>query len=407
MVIEVYIERSIEGVIRRLLTQYKVVLVTGPRQVGKTTLLKHALTGTHRYLTLDDAQALSLALDDPALFFLNYEPPVVIDEVQYAQSLFRQIKLLVDQDDQRGTIVLTGSQAYHLMQNVSESLAGRIAILEMSGLSLREINSAKDQAAFIPAESLVGNTSSLKNSAELWRHIHKGSMPELQRQEIEWDIYYRNYVRSYIERDVRSLISLKDENLFYKFLVALAARTGQLFNANNIADDIGVTLKTIQNWSSILEASGTVRFIRPYFSNVSKQLTKTPKLYFMDCGLVCHLLGWSTPEVLEKGAMSGQIFETFVVGEILKSYLNAGESLRNIFFYRDVQKREIDLLIKSEGVLYPIEIKKGATPQKDMVKNFSALENLETPIGMGALICLANRSSYLTENTITVPVDHI
>jgi len=400
-----YLERDIKRVIDRLLTQYKVVLVTGPRQVGKTTLLKHALAKTHRYVPLDDAQALSLALDDPALFFLSNEPPVVIDEVQYAQNLFRQIKLLVDQSDQRGTIVLTGSQAYHLMQNVSESLAGRIAILEMSGLSSREIDGASHRRPFIPDLSLVGSTSTIKRTKDFWERIHRGSMPELQNPEIEWDTYYRNYVRSYIERDVRSLIALKDENRFYKFLVALAARTGQLFSAKNIAGDIGVTLKTIQSWSSILEASGTVRFVRPYFDNVNKQLIKTPKPYFMDCGLVCHLLGWSTPEVLEKGAMAGSVFETFVVSEILKSYLNAGEDARNVFFYRDIQKREIDLVIRRENTLYPIEIKRSATPQKDMVSGFSVLENLGASVGTGALICFANKSSYLTRDVVTIPVD--
>ena len=402
-----YIERHIETVIEQLLEQYKVILVTGPRQVGKTTLLKHSLAETHHYVSLDDVQALNLALDDPALFFLNYEPPVVIDEVQYAQSLFRQIKLLVDQSDRKGTVVLTGSQAYHLMQNVTESLAGRIAILEMSGLSLREIDATNRRTPFIPDASFVGNASKIKSTKELWKRIHRGSMPELQNPKIDWDTYYRNYVRSYIERDVRSRIALKDENLFYKFLVALAARTGQLFNANSIAGDIGVTLKTIQSWSSILEASGTVRFIRPYFDNVNKQLIKTPKPYFMDCGLVCHLLGWNTPGVLERGAMAGPIFETFVVSEILKSYLNAGEDARNIFFYRDVQKREIDLLIKRGDILYPVEIKKSATPTKEMVNSFSVLKSLNIHVGAGALACLAHESSYLTQDTITIPVDAI
>jgi len=400
-----YIPRHIESTIKQLLMQYKVVLVTGPRQVGKTTLLKHTLGDTHHYVTLDDAQALNLAIDDPALFFLNYAPPVVVDEVQYAQSLFRQIKYLVDQDDRRGMVVLTGSQAYHLMQNISESLAGRIAILEMSGLSLREITGSDNHMPFIPDSVFVGSTSGIKNIRELWERIHRGSMPELQNPGIDWDTYYRNYVRSYIERDVRSLIALKDENRFYKFLISLAARTGQLFNATDIANDIGVTLKTIQNWSSILEASGTVRFIRPYFDNVNKQLTKTPKPYFMDSGLVCHLLGWKTTEVLEKGAMAGPIFKTFVVSEIIKSFLNAGKDARELFFYRDVQKREIDLLIRQEGKMFPVEIKKSATPKKEMVSNFSVLRSLNIDVGMGALVCLVNESSYLTQDIITVPVD--
>jgi len=375
--------------------------------VGKTTLLRHELAETHGYVTLDDDQALNLALDDPALFFRSYVPPVVVDEVQRAQDLFRQIKFLVDKSDQKGMIVLTGLQTYHLMQNVSESLAGRIAILEMSGLSLREIDCVGRDAPFIPTDLIVGAVSGIKSTKNFWTRVHRGSMPELQNSEIEWGFFYSNYVRTYIERDVRSLIALKDENLFYKFLVALAARTGQLFNANSVANDIGVTLKTIQSWASILETSGIIRFVRPYFNNVSKQLTKTPKLYFMDCGLVCHLLGWSTPEVLESGAMAGPIFETFAVSEILKSYLNAGEDVRDILFYRDVQKREIDLLIKRGDVLHPIEIKKSATSAKEMVQSFSALESLSMQVGTGALICLASESRYLIEDVITIPVDLI
>ena len=402
-----YIQRDIEQTIAKLLRQFKVVLLTGARQVGKTTLLKQVFADSYRYVTLDDNQALSLALDDPALFFLSYAPPVIVDEVQYAQNLFRQIKVLVDNSDERGLVILTGSQSYHLMQDVTESLAGRIAILEMSGLSLREIEGSGYCDPFLPSDAFVGKASTVNDAGGLWQRIHRGSMPELQNPGIDWDFFYRNYVRTYIERDVRSLVALKDENLFYKFLVSLAARTGQLFNASSVANDIGVSLKTIQHWSSILEASGIVRFIQPYFDNIHKRLIKSPKVYFMDSGLVCYLLGWSSPAVLERGAMAGPIFETFVVSEILKGYLNAGGDLRSLFFYRDHEKREIDLLIKAGTTLFPIEIKKTATPKKEMVSNFSALNSLNVQVGMGALICFVHESAYLTENVITVPVDAI
>ncbi|MCL2471352.1 MAG: ATP-binding protein [Propionibacteriaceae bacterium] len=365
------------------------------------------LSDTYRYVTLDDNQALSLALDDPALFFRNHVPPVVVDEVQYAQSLFRQIKVQVDGSDRKGTIVLTGSQTFHLMQDVTESLAGRIAILQMSGLSWREIAGVDRQGSFMPEDSLVGEVSGLNDVGELWRRIHRGSMPELQNPDIEWGLYYSNYVRTYIERDVRSLIGIKDENLFYKFLVALAARTGQLFNASSVADDVGVTLKTIQQWTAVLETSGVVHVLRPYFTNVSKGLIKTPKLYFMDCGLACYLAGWTTPEVLEKGAMAGAMFETFVVSEILKSVLNAGEDLREVSFYRDTQKREIDLVLRRDAVVHPVEIKLSATPHKNMVRSFRVLDGLGVPVGTGALICLADKSGYVTTNVITIPVDLI
>ena len=402
-----YLQRDIEQTISRLVGQYKVILLTGARQVGKTTLAKQVFSDSHRYVTLDDNQALSLALDDPALFFASYVPPIVVDEVQYAQSLFRQIKVLADNTDQRGQVILTGSQTYHLMQDVTESLAGRIAILEMSGLSLREMKGAGYRDPFLPTDGLIGKVSKIKTTSELWQVIHRGSMPELQNPEMDRGFFYRNYVRTYIERDVRSLIALKDENRFYMFLVSLAARTGQLFNASSVANDIGVTLKTVQHWSSILEASGILRFVQPYYDNICKRLIKTPKVYFMDTGLVCHLLGWTTPEVLERGAMAGPIFETFVVSEVLKSYLNAGGDERSLFFYRDIQKREIDLLIKTDNTLFPIEIKKAATPGKEMISSFSALDSLNMQVGMGALICLAKESTYLTKNVITVPVDII
>ena len=402
-----YIKREMEDVVKDLLTQFKVVLVTGPRQVGKTTMLKQVLSDKYNYVTLDDPRALTLALDDPSLFFLNYQTPLIIDEVQYAQDLFRHVKFLVDKDDKKGRVVLTGSQAYHLMQNVSESLAGRVAILEMSGLSAREIDGNHKNRPFIPTSELIGSPAKPLDPKLLWTRIQRGSMPELQNEEIDGDVFYSSYVRSYIERDVRSLINVKDEALFYKFLISLAARTGQLFNASSVAKDIGISLKTVQSWSSILEASGIVRFIQPYFDNQIKRLIKTPKVFFTDTGLVCHLLGWTTPEVLMKGAMAGSLFETYVVGEIIKSYINAGKEVRNIYFYRDLQKNEIDLLIKEGDTLHPIEIKMTATPRKGMIDNFTLLDEASFKRGMGALICLVSENSYLNEDVLALSVNAV
>jgi len=400
-----YIAREIENTIDRMLKQYKVVLVTGARQIGKTTMLKHALSQTHRYVTLDRVPVLEEARNDPELFFMNNKPPLIIDEVQYAQNLFQQIKYIVDQSDERGTVVLTGSQAYHLMQNVTESLAGRIAILEMGGLSQREVYNNASAEPFLPTGVEVGTASRIGGANDIWEAIHRGSLPELQNQKIDWDEYYSNYVRSYIERDVRDLITLKDETLFYNFLVAVAARTGQLFSARNIANDIGVSLKTIQNWSSILEASGTITFLRPYFDNIAKQLTKTPKVFFLDTGLVCHLTRWNSAETLKNGAMAGQIFETFAVSEIMKSYMNAGKTFRDLYFYRDKKKREIDLLIQNGGKLHPIEIKKTAAPSTEIAGSFKVLDDLSLPVGTGAVVCLASEARYLTADIITTPID--
>ncbi len=401
-----YIKRDIQNYIERALSQFKVVLLTGSRQVGKTTLLKHMLGESHKYVTLDDARAFDTAVNDAALFFMNYEPPVIVDEVQYAQNIFREIKLIVDQSNQKGSVVLTGSQAYHLMQNVTESLAGRIAVIELSGLSVRELCAEQTKDPYIPNADRIGQKSKL-SATEIWQIIHRGSMPELQDTSLEWELFYSNYVRSYLERDVRSLINLRDETKFYRFLTSMAARTGQLLNANDVADDIGVTLKTVQHWSSILEASGIIKIIYPYHDNVHSRLTKTPKLLFMDCGLLCFLLGWNTPQALERGAMSGQIFETFVISEIIKSHLNFGSNIREIFFYRDKQKREIDLLIKRGNSLYPIEIKKTATPSKDAIRNFAALSDLNMIIEAGALVCMARESTLLTDNVVITPPDFI
>jgi len=402
-----YIEREIEGTLKELLAQFKVILLTGPRQVGKTTLLQHELSGTHAYVTLDDIRALKTASNDAPLFFLENPPPLIIDEVQYAQNLFRQIKLIVDQSDARGSIVLTGSQPYHLMQHISDSLAGRIAILEMSGLSQRELMGRNTQKAFLPHVSMLREESLLPDSRTLWERIHRGSMPELQNKSISWEKYYQGYVRSYIERDVRDLINLKDEMLFYNFLIAMAARTGQIFNASSVAKDIEVTTKTVQSWASILEASSIMRFVRPYHENINKQLIKAPKPYFYDTGLVCYLLGWNTSDALASGAMAGHIFETYAVSEILKSYQNAGKDLRDIFFYRDVEKCEIDLVIKAGRTLHPIEIKKTANPHSDMISSFKALHPLSLEQGMGALICMTPKTGLLSEDVLTIPIDLI
>ena len=275
-----YIKRHINQTLREMLAQFKVVLVTGPRQVGKSTLLQNALPD-FEYVTLDDMSELALAKNDPALFFKNHSLPLVIDEVQYAPVLFRQIKLLLDKSGAKGQLCLTGSQTYDLMQNVTESLAGRIGILEMQGLSLRESFGVHSDEPFVPsADYSERRGQNLVPYEDLWFHIQRGSMPELCDKNVRWDFFYRSYVKSYIERDVRNLMSIKDEGLFYKFMVALASRTGCLFNAADIASTIGVTLKTVQSWTSVLEASGIIFFLRPYENNLLKRAVKTPKIFW-------------------------------------------------------------------------------------------------------------------------------
>ena len=398
-----YIRREIEATIDAMLTQGKVVLVTGARQVGKTTVLKEHLGDTFSYVSMENPRDYLLAKQDAVLFFDSHDLPLIIDEVQRVPELFSPVKWIVDQSDQRGRIVLTGSQTYHLMKGVSESLAGRIRILEMPSLSLREfIGAADNQHSYVPAQ--IAKPKRVED-LDIWSIIHRGSMPELLDNSVDWDSFYSDYVSSYLERDVRDLINVKDEAKFYSFMVACAARSGQLFNATDIGNAIDVDHKTVKAWLSVLQASNIVRVIQPFWSNVDKRLTKTPKIFFMDTGLVCHLTRWTTPDQLRNGAVAGHVFETFVVSEVLKSYMNAGANLRDVWFYRDAKKREIDLVIQEGHVLHPVEVKTAATVGGDAVKNFSCLEGLsDYEVGFGHVVCQTDEPYFVTRDVQAVPV---
>ena len=400
-----YRHREAEATLLSLMRQFKVVLVTGARQVGKTTMLQHVLPENFRYVTLDDPRAGVLAREDPVLFFDANRLPVAVDEVQRIPELFQQVKFLVDQFPEVGRVVLTGSQAFQLMQGVSESLAGRVAILEMTGMSLRELTGCGGRGPYVPSEVGDDGRCESPEGLDLWATIHRGSMPRLMDPSVSWDAFYTGYVRTYLERDVRDLITVKDEASFYHFLVACAARTGRLVNHSALARDAGVDTKTAQSWLSVLQASGVVRLLRPFWSNATKRLTKTPKLYFTDTGLACHLLGWSSPETLRRGAMAGHVFETFVVGEIIKSYLNAGGDARNVHFYRDARQREIDLIIQEGRVLHPVEIKTSATVTREAVAGFSVLNDVgDYDVGAGAVICQTREPYPVTATVKAVPV---
>ena len=400
-----YRHREAEATLLSLMRQFKVVLVTGARQVGKTTMLQHVLPEDFRYVTLDDPRAGLLAREDPVLFFDANRLPVAVDEVQRIPELFQQVKFLVDQFPETGRVVLTGSQAFQLMQGVSESLAGRVAILEMTGMSLRELTGCGGRGPYVPSEVGDDGRCESPEGLDLWATIHRGSMPRLMDPSVSWDAFYTGYVRTYLERDVRDLITVKDEASFYHFLVACAARTGRLVNHSDLARGAGVDTKTAQSWLSVLQASGVVRLLRPFWSNATKRFTKTPKLYFTDTGLACHLLGWSSPETLRRGAMAGHVFETFVVGEIIKSYLNAGGDARNVHFYRDARQREIDLIIQEGRVLHPVEIKTSATVTREAVAGFSVLNDVgDYDVGAGAVICQTREPYPVTATVKAVPV---
>ena len=404
-----YLHRSIESVLVKAINQTKVVLVTGARQTGKTTVIRNVFSDFN-YITLDDENMLILAKTDPPLFFKDQEYPLIIDEVQYAEELFRTIKLIVDRDPKRGQMILTGSQTHRLMEAASSMLVGRMSILEMSSLSMREFFKVEYDKPFIPTEDYIKERRKhLVKYDDLWKRIHRGSMPELLDEERDWEWFYRDYIRTYLERDIRKIINLKDELKFRSFLVSLAARSGQIIVYEDIASDVGVDIKTVQNWLSIVETSGIVKLIHTYKNNVIKRMIKSPKLYFMDTGLLCYLVGWKTYEQARNGAMSGSIFETFVVSEIIKSYYNAGKEIKDtLFYYRDKDKKEIDLLILEDGVIHPIEIKSAASVKKEMIKNFSVLRNnKEISAGRGAVICLSENIVPITEDVDALPIEYI
>ncbi len=404
-----YISRSIETHVINMLSQFKVLLITGARQVGKTTMLKKCLGSDYEYVVLDDINELEQAQQDPALFFKSHNLPVLIDEVQLAPQLFRQIKLIVDRSEKKGLICLTGSQTFRLMQNAGESLAGRICIIDMTSLSLRELFGIKFSLPFIPtSEYIKKREKKIISYDNIWEKIHRGSMPELLDSNIKWDQFYRSYIRTYVNRDIRDLIKASNVTTFNKFIISLAARTGELYNAATIANDIGVSIKTIQEWTNMLEGSGIIKLVHPFERNITKRAIKTPKIFFMDTGLVCSLVGWSNPTVAQNGAMSGSLFETFVVSEIIKSYLNAGKDCSNIYFYRDHNQNEIDLVIEENAVLYPIEIKKSAHPQLEMAKAFSQLKTIPNyTVGHGAILCLTDKRFELSDEVTALPVEFI
>lgn len=417
-----YIKRSVEDRLKKASETFKAVLVTGPRQVGKSTLLKHMFPG-QKYVSLDDPFLEQQARENGGMFLMLNQPPVTVDEVQRAPELFRYIKIKCDESEEKGLFCLTGFQQFKLMQNVSETLSGRIRIIEISGLSLREIQKDSFEQPFLPTmEYLTERQKTVKTPENIWEIIHRGSYPELQRQEVEWAAFYGDYVKTYIERDVRELSAVQDLDAFRRFMIAAAARTGEVVNYSSMASEVGKDVTTIKNWVSILEASGIVYLLEPYTSNVLKRAIKTPKLYFRDTGLVCYLTRWLTPEALAYGAFSGHVFETFVISEILKSFSNAGLDYRYfVSYYRGKDKkkvkkngeeidleREIDFIIEENGVLYPIEIKQSSNVTADETSAFTVLDKLEDKKrGMGAIVCMCPQPGALRENILQIPVWYI
>ncbi len=399
-----YVSRTLEAFVASC--RFPVLMVCGARQVGKTTLLKHASQSDRTYVTLDDPLVQSLAREDPALFMQRFAPPVLIDEIQYAPQLLPYIKMAVDRERTPGQFWLTGSQHFHLMQGASESLAGRVGIVQLLGLSRRERLGRAD-GPFLPIPDAVGDrvrTGGSLGLKELYRIIWRGDFPAIALDEqMDWGLFYSAYLQTYLQRDIRDLARVGDELAFLRFLRAAAARTGQIVNFSDLARDADVAPNTAKTWLSILQTAGMVYLLEPYYTNLTKRLVKSPKLYFVDTGLCAYLTEWASPETLEAGAMSGPILESWIVSELLKSYWHNGR-LAPFYYYRDRDGKEIDLLVLQDGAIYPLEFKKTASPTKNHVRHFQALKKLNRPVGSGGVVCLAEQSLPLAEAALSIPV---
>jgi predicted AAA+ superfamily ATPase len=386
------LDRTLASTIRNVSKTFPVLLLTGPRQAGKTALLAECDHGKRNYMTLDDLAQRQLARTDPALFFQKHKAPLLIDEVQYAPQLFSAIKMIVDKEKRNGQFWLIGSQKFHLMRGIAESLAGRVAILDLLGFSEREkAGEAATQTPFMPTFEWVEDAagSAINFTAdELYRRIWQGSFPMLcSDPDVSRDIFFKSYLRTYIERDVKDILKVGNELHFYDFIRAVAARTGQLLNYADLARDVDIDQKTAKSWLSTLETSGLVKLLEPYYDNVAKRIIKTPKLYFLDTGLAAFLTGWNTPASLEAGAMNGAYLKTHVFIEMLKGYWHNGK-FPNMFFYRDADQKEIDFVFEQNMTLYPVEVKKTASPSMSGFGAFERLRKFKKEVGSGAVICL-------------------
>ncbi len=417
-----YISRTMEEKVISMIDNYQVIMITGPRQVGKSTLLNFISRKIGKKInkvTLDNLILRNQAQEDPELFLRTYETPLIIDEFQRAPELLSYIKMIVDNDNEKITFgekehtetlyFLTGSQIFEAMEEISESLAGRVGILDLYGLSEREIEK-KESNLFIPNIDNIRKRekTEYKSTIELYKKIYMGSYPELYTTNKDIEQYYSDYFRTFIEKDIRKSINIKDENKFIKFVSSLAARTGQEFIASSIAREIGVDDKTANSWLSTLKNTGIIFLLQPYMNNSVGRAIKRKKIYFTDTGLACYLAGYVDHVTLEKSAYSGAIFETYVVNEIIKSFTNQGKDARkHLYYYRDNNQKEIDLLINYNNVIYPIEIKKSANPGKDAIKNFDVANNFEPEKGNGIVLCMAKNIIAYDDDNYMVPIEYI
>lgn len=402
-----YIKRDIEDKIIALSKEYSCILITGPRQVGKTTVLKQLMNADREYVTLDDMEERGLAKRDPAMFLQMHSTPIMIDEVQYAPELFSYIKIQIDNGADPGTYWLTGSQAFKLMELAQESLAARVAILHMSSLSQHEIHGSGECVPFtldLAALKAREKTHISADITQMYERIWNGSMPGLISGKFtDRDVFYSSYLQTYIDRDVKEQIQISDPLLFRDFVRAAACRAGQMLNVHDIAQDVGVSDDTAKRWLQVLEKSDVIFYLRPYSNNLLKRTVKTPKLYFFDTGLVAYLTRYSSPEILANGAINGAILENYVASEVLKSYHNnAKECL--LWYYRDKNSNKIDMVIESDGELHPLEIKRSVNPGNELIGAFAHIDKASVPRGNGAILCMRPKLSAINSENYIVPI---
>ena len=403
-----YIKRTLEQKFLEINEDYSCLLLVGPRQVGKTTMLEHLMEGTNRQrVTLDDAENRRLAKSDPALFIGLHPAPVLIDEVQYAPELFAYIKIKVDNGAAPGSYWLTGSQAFQLMELAQESLAGRTAIIHMSAMSQTELyGDGLTEPLSLELDSLNMRKAHLAccNPIEMYERIWNGGMPGHRSGRFkDRDVFYSSYIQSYINRDVSDMIPGVDKLLFADFIRAAACRVGQMLNIHDIAGDVGVSDDTAKRWLQVLEKSEVIFYLRPYSNNLLKRTVKTPKLYFFDTGLVAYLTKYSSPEILMNGAMNGAILENYTVSEIRKTWLNSAEECL-MHYYRDKDTVEIDMVVEADGELHPLEIKKSSNPGTELASAFKVLDKGAVPRGAGAILCLREELSAIDRSTFILPI---
>lgn len=399
-----YYQRTLASVIEKATKSFKVVLITGPRQVGKSTLFEKLMEQGRTKVSLDDFDVLTLAKQDPNLFFQTYKPPLLIDEVQKAPELLLQIKKIVDNTDEKGLFWLTGSQKFTLMKNVSDSLAGRVAVLDLQGLSQSEKVNDPDRGVFVPDMPLQTKRP-IWSAKKTFEVIHTGSYPQLFDGITDWELYYKSYVDTYLMRDVKDVVQLGSELMFLRFLKVLATLTAQPLNYASLARNVDVSPNTVKSWINILQTLGIIYLLQPYFeNNIGKRLVKSPKVYFMDTGLCAYLCAIKTPDALAESYLSGEFVETYAVSEIIKSYIHNGKT-PNIYYCRTLNQEEIDVVIEENDKVYPIEIKQTATPKQSMAKNFKLID--EEKKGIGCILCMSEKFIPINKDLYIIPMSYI